>query len=335
MMQERLNLCIMSFKLFALNDSHSFGQMVAGAAGVPLGKHEEKDFEDGEHEARPLESVRNEEVYVIQSLYGGGGRSVNDKLCRLLFFIGALKDASARKVTAVLPYLSYARKDQKSEARGPVTTRYLAAMLEAVGADHIVTIDVHDIPAYQNAFRVPTENLEARQLFVDYLIPRLEGEEVVVMSPDIGGIKRAERFQKTLSKRLGREVSLAFKEKYRKEGVVSGDAIVGNVKGKLVIIEDDMISTGTTLSRSVRACAAAGAKGVIAAATHGLFSGKAPEVLADEVLKEIIVTNTVPPFRLEGSPVRQKTTVLDVAPLFGEAIRRMHTGGSLTDLVRD
>lgn len=325
----------MSFKLFALNDSAPFGALVAGAAGVPLSQHEEMDFEDGEHEARPLESVRNEEVFVVQSLYDGNEHSLNDKLCRLLFFIGALKDASARRVTAVLPYLCYARKDQKSEARGPVTTRYLASLLEAVGADHIVTIDVHDIPAYQNAFRLPTENLEAGKLFVDYLAPRLEGEEIVVMSPDIGGVKRAERFQKTLSKRLQREVSLAFKEKYRKEGVVSGDAIVGDVKGKLVVIEDDMISTGTTLSRSVKACAAAGAKGVIAAATHGLFSGKAPEVLADETLQEIIVTNTVPPFRLEGTPVLQKTTVLDVAPLFGEAINRMHSGGSLTDLVRD
>lgn len=325
----------MSFKLFALNDSAPFGALVAGVAGVSLSQHEEMDFEDGEHEARPLESVRNEEVFVVQSLYDDNEHSLNDKLCRLLFFIGALKDASARRVTAVLPYLCYARKDQKSEARGPVTTRYLASLLEAVGADHIVTIDVHDIPAYQNAFRLPTENLEAGKLFVDYLAPRLEGEEIVVMSPDIGGVKRAERFQKTLSKRLQREVSLAFKEKYRKEGVVSGDAIVGDVKGKLVVIEDDMISTGTTLSRSVKACAAAGAKGVIAAATHGLFSGKAPEVLADETLQEIIVTNTVPPFRLEGTPVLQKTTVLDVAPLFGEAINRMHSGGSLTDLVRD
>jgi ribose-phosphate pyrophosphokinase len=325
----------MSFKLFALNDSQPFGARVAAAAGVPLSKHEELDFEDGEHAARPLESVRNEEVFIVQSLYAGNERSINDKLCRLLFFIGALKDASARKVTAVLPYLCYARKDQKSEARGGVTTRYLASMLESVGADHILTIDVHDIPAYQNAFRLPAENLEARRLFVDYLAPRVEGEELVVMSPDIGGVKRAERFQKTFSKRLQREVSLAFKEKYRKEGVVTGDAIVGDVKGKLVIIEDDMISTGTTLARSVKACAAAGARGVIAAATHGLFSGKAAEVLADPMLQEIIVTNTVPPLRLQGTPVLQKTTVLDVAPLFGEAIKRMHSGGSLTDLGRE
>ncbi|HEY1115748.1 MAG TPA: ribose-phosphate pyrophosphokinase [Chitinophagaceae bacterium] len=325
----------MSFQLFALNDSQDFGARVARAAGVPLSPHEENDFEDGEHEARPLESVRNGEVFVIQSLYAGNEHSINDKLCRLLFFIGALKDASARRVTAVLPYLGYARKDQKSESRGPVTTRYMASLLEAVGTDHIVTIDVHNIPAYQNAFRLPTENLEARHLFIDYLAPRLQGEEIVVMSPDIGGVKRAERFQKTLSKRLQRDIPLAFKEKYRKEGAVSGDAIIGDVKGKLVIIEDDMISTGTTLSRSVRACAAAGVKGVIAAATHGLFSSKAPEVLADDILQEIIVTNTVPPFRLEGTSVMQKTTVLDAAPLFGEAIRRMHGGGSLTNLVQD
>lgn len=167
----------MSFKLFALNSSHDFGTQVAKAVGIHLSKHEENDFDDGEHEAYSLENVRNQDVFVIQSLYADNERSINDKLCRLLFFIGALKDASARRVTAVLPYLCYARKDQKSEPRGPVTTRYLASMLEAVGADHVITIDVHDIPAYQNAFRIPSENLEARLLFADYLAPRLKSEE--------------------------------------------------------------------------------------------------------------------------------------------------------------
>lgn len=325
----------MSFKLFALNSSKAFGEQVARAAGVPLSAHEEADFEDGEHEARPLESVRNQEVFVVQSLYADNERSINDKLCRLLFFIGALKDASARKVTAVLPYLCYARKDQKSETRGPVTTRYLASMLETVGADHIITIDVHDIPAYQNAFRLPTENLEARRMFADHIAPRVQGQDIAVMSPDIGGVKRAERFQKTLCKRLQQDIPLVFKEKYRKEGVVSGETIVGDVKGKLVIIEDDMISTGTTLARSVTACKAAGARGVIAAATHGLFSGKARELLADDMLQQIIVTNTVPPFRLQGTPVLGKVTVLDATPLFGEALKRMHEGGSLTELAQD
>jgi ribose-phosphate pyrophosphokinase len=325
----------MSFKLFALNSSQLFGEQVARASGGALSKHEELDFEDGEHECRPLENVRNQDVFVIQSLYADDERSINDKLCRLLFFIGALKDASAHRVTAVLPYLCYARKDQKSEPRGPVTTRYLASLLETVGADHVVTLDVHDIPAYQNAFRIASENLEARKLFADHLAPQVRNEEVVVMSPDIGGVKRAELFQKTLSQRLQRDVPLVFKEKYRKAGVVTGETIVGEVKSKLVIIEDDMISTGTTISRSVTACRNAGARGVIVAATHGLFCGKAPEVLRDELLQQIIVTNTVPPFRLEGTAVREKTTVLDVAPLFAQALKRMHESGSLTELLKD
>lgn len=325
----------MPFKIFALNSSHSFGMLVSNELGVPLSNHEEVDFEDGEHQCRPLENVRNQEIYVIQSLFADEKLSINDKLCRLLFFIGALKDASAASVSVVAPYLCYARKDQKSEPRGSVTTRYVANLFEAVGIDHIITIDVHDVPAYQNAFRCPGENLEAKKLFVDYLADHLEGGDIVVMSPDIGGVKRAELFQKALSKKLKKEVSLVFKEKYREAGKVTGDTVVGAVKGKTVVVIDDMISTGTTLSRAVAACKNAGATGVIAAATHGLFSGKAEELLADESLQQIIVTNTILPSPLEASALIKKTTVLNIAPLVAALIKRMHEGGSITELLQD
>src|SRR5512135_3205205 len=137
--------------LFALNASRAFGERVAQRLGMPLSPHEERDFEDGEHKARPLASVRGADVFVIQSLYGEPGQGVNDKLCRLLFFIGALRDASAGRVTAVVPYLCYARKDRKTQARDPVTTRYVAALFEAVGTDRVLTLDVHNLAAFQNA----------------------------------------------------------------------------------------------------------------------------------------------------------------------------------------
>lgn len=319
--------------IFALNASRAFGEQVCAQLGLPLSAHEEREFEDGEHKARPLVNVRGRDVFVIQSLYGDAQQSVNDKLCRLLFFLGALRDASAARVTALAPYLCYARKDKKSKARDPVTTRYVASLFEAVGADRLVTLDVHNLAAFQNAFRMRTEHLEARKLFVDYFAPLAGQEEVVVVSPDVGGVKRAEEFRQALGKALGRELQSAFMEKYRSAGVVSGEAVVGDVTGKLAIIIDDLISSGTTLARAAEACQARGAKQVYAAASHGVFSSKANQALAHPALEKVVITSTIPPFRLAPELVQNKLVVLDAAKLFAEAISRMHTGGSIVELL--
>lgn len=322
-------------KLFALNSSRSFGELVAKQLNISLCAHEERNFEDGEHKSRPLENVRNQEVFVINSLYGDTTESGNDKLCRLLFFIGALKDASAKKVTAVVPYLCYARKDRKTKPRDPVTTRYIARLFEAAGTDSIVTMDVHNLQAFQNAFSIPAENLEARKIFATYLLPLMKNEDPVIMSPDFGGIKRAEQFQQTLSKQLNKELPVVFMEKYRSAGVVSGEKVAGEVKDKTVVIIDDLISTGGTIARAAAACKKAGAKKVLALATHGLFTGTPDKTLMEGALLQIITTNTIPPFRLEHALVKEKVTVLNAAPLFAEAIKCMDEGGSVTDLLQD
>ena len=150
----------MELSFFELNASRELGERVARALGSPLTPHEEREFEDGEHKARPLESVRGRDVYVLVSLYGDARQSVNDKLVRLLFFLGALRDASAGRITAVIPYLCYARKDRRSKSRDPVATRYVAGLLETVGADRVVTLDVHNLAAYENAFRIRAEHLQ-------------------------------------------------------------------------------------------------------------------------------------------------------------------------------
>lgn len=319
--------------LFALNASHVFGDKVARQLGVPLSSHEEREFEDGEHKARPLESVRGKDVYVLHSLYGEPGNSVNDKLVRLLFFIGALKDASAARVTAVVPYLAYARKDQRSKSRDSVNSRYVAQLFEAVGVDRMLTLDVHNLSAYQNAFRIPAEHLQARGLFAAHFVPLLGDGEVVVVSPDSGGVKRAEALRQALSPVLKRPIGSAFMEKYRSAGVVSGEAVVGEVRGKTAIIIDDLISSGTTLARAAGACKAQGASRVFAAATHGVFVGEAGKVLADPALDQVVVTDSIPPFRLPHELLDSKVEVLETAPLFAEAIRRLHTGGSLVELM--
>jgi ribose-phosphate pyrophosphokinase len=291
--------------LFALGASRSFGERIAERLGVRLAEHEERGFEDGEHKSRPLVNVRARNVFVVQSLYSDPAQSVNDKLCRLLFFIGALQDASAAHVTAVIPYLCYARKDRKTKPRDPVTTRYLAALFEAVGTARILTMEVHNLAAYQNAFRCPAEHLETQKLFVDYFAPLLRDKAAVVISPDIGGLKRAEAFRNALSKATGREAASAF----------------------------HLISTGTTIQRAAKACRELGARTVYVAAAHGLFVGQANRVVADESCEQIVVTDTVPPFRLDPGIVRDKLVVLGAAALFAEAIERIHGGGSIVDLL--
>jgi ribose-phosphate pyrophosphokinase len=320
-------------RLFALNASRPFGEAVGARLAVPLGPHEEREFEDGEHKARPLVGVRDADVFVIHSLYGESAQSANDKLVRLLFFIGALKDAAAGRVTAVVPYLAYARKDRKTKSRDPVTTRYVASLFEAVGTDCVVTLDVHNLAAFQNAFRCRAENLEANVLFVNHFAALLPDAEIVVVSPDAGGIKRAERFRTRLAAALNRPVAAAFAEKYRSGGAVSGEALVGDVGGKTAIIVDDLISAGSTIARTAQACSERGATRVLAAASHGLFAGAANSVLAQSSVERIVVTDTVPPLRVTDDALRAKLVQVQTADLFAEAIRRIHTGGSIVDLL--
>jgi ribose-phosphate pyrophosphokinase len=321
-------------KLFALQSSRPYGERVATALGVTLTPHEERAFEDGEHKCRPLESVRGADVFVVHSLHGEPGASPNDKLCRLLFFAGTLRDASAASVTAVAPYLAYARKDRQTQPRDTVTTRYVAMLFEAVGIDHMMTVDVHNVVAFQNAFRCRTEHLEAKELFAAHFAVTLAQQTPVVVSPDTGGFKRAERFRATLAERLGRPVGMAFMEKLRALGAVSGQTLAGDVRGATAIIIDDLIASGETLLRTAHACRAAGARHVFAAATHGLFVGAADHLLADDSLDGCVVTDTVPPFRLAPALAARRLTVLPSAPLVAEAIRRVHEQGSLAGLAQ-
>lgn len=319
--------------VFALDASRAFGEAIGRSLGVALGAHEEREFEDGEHKCRPLTNVRGRDVFVVQSLYGEPAQSANDKLCRLLFFIGALKDASAGRVTAVVPYLCYTRKDRKTQPRDPVTTRYVAGLFEAVGTDRVLTLDVHNLAAFQNAFRCRTDHLEARAPFVEYFCAKLRGDDVAVVSPDVGGVKRAERFRAALARALNRDVAKAFMEKQRSNGLVSGDFLIGEVSGMSAIIVDDLISTGTTISRAAKACVAAGAKKIYAAASHGIFVDGAKHLLNDPAIEQVVITDTIPPFRVDAQTVRSRLFVIDTAPLFAAAIRAIHEGGSLVDLL--
>lgn len=319
-------------RIFSLNCGKQYAENVARNLGMPVASHEEREFEDGEHKIRSLESVRGKEVYIIQSLYSDDTMSVNDKLCRLLFLIGSLKDACASKITLVVPYLCYARKDRKTKDWDPVTTKYLAQIIEAVGTDHVVTLDVHNLQAFQNSFRCYTDHLEAKVLFADYFATLAGNDDIVIMSPDAGGMKRAEEFRTSLGKRLQKEFPVIFMEKKRSEGIVSGSSLVGNVKNKTVIIIDDLISSGTTLSRAASACKESGALKVYAAATHGVFSEAANANFQTNTLDKIVITNSIPDIKINGELKKNKIEILNTAPLIAECIRRLHTNESITEL---
>jgi len=319
-------------QIFALEATGELGQAVATVLGQPLAAHEEREFEDGEHKSRPLDDVAGADVYVVQSTHGGPQQSANDKLCRLLFFIGALKDAGAARVTAVSPYLCYLRKDRRTKPNDPVTTRYVASLFEAVGTDCMVTLEVHNPAAFENAFRCRTVALSGTPLFVDYVKANLPNENLSVISPDAGGMKRAELLRETLEHALGRPLGKGLAEKHRSAGVVSGDLFAGDVTGSTALIVDDLISTGGTLLRTARSARTAGAKRVLAFVTHGLFMTGAAEVLVDPALDQVVISNAVPPFRLEPAQSK-KLVILPAAPLLAEAIRRLHEERSLTDLI--
>lgn len=318
--------------LFALGATAELGAAIGRSLNHPLAAHEEREFEDGEHKARPLDAVEGADVYVIQSLYADPAQSANDKLCRLLFFIGALKDAGVARVTAVAPYLCYARKDRRSKPNDPVTTRYVARLFETVGTDTLATLEVHNPAAFENAFRGRTIALTTTPLLVDYL-KREPAEKLCVVSPDAGGSKRAELLRTALETARGHSIGNAFAEKHRSAGVVSGDLFVGDVAGATALIIDDLISTGGTLLRTARAARQAGALRVIAMVTHGLFISGAEAVIADPALDRVVVTDTIPLFRLSPGPVRDKVEVLPAAPLLAGAIRRLHENAPLADLM--
>jgi ribose-phosphate pyrophosphokinase len=317
-------------QLFALAATAGLGRAVAEALQMPIAAHEERGFEDGEHKVRPLDDVAGNDVYVVQSTHGGPDESANDKLMRLAFFIGALKDAGAARITAVVPYLAYARKDRRTKPNDPVTTRYVAQMLESVGADCVVTLEVPNPAAFENAFRCRAVALTTTPLFIDYAKAHLAGEDLAVISPDAGGMKRAELLREALEAAIGKPVGKGLAEKYRSAGIVSGDLFVGNVGGRTALIVDDLISTGGTLLRAAKSARAAGATRVLALVTHGLFMPGAEDVLNDPALDQVIVTDAVPSFRLKKPS--NKLVTLPCAPLLAEAIRRLHENRNLTDL---
>ncbi len=309
---------------FALGGSDDLGRAVATAGGFPVSLHEEREFNGGEHKTRPLTSVRGKDVYVLHSLNGVTEASANDKLCRLLFFAAACKENGAERVTAVVPYLAYSRKDRQTKTRDPVTTKYVAALFEAVGVDMVVTLDVHSVTAFQNAYRCQSIHVNTHRLFAEKLAPTMNGERNAVVSPDPGGVKRAQLFRETLEAVSQQEIAFGMMEKRRSGGKVTGSLFAGDVDGRAVFIFDDMIVGGGTVLRAARVCREHGATRIYVIATHALFGEHVREELVGGEIDLLYVTDSIDlPSSLQ-SQFGGKLETVSVAPLIGAVINRSH-----------
>ena len=308
--------------VFSLDADKAFAHALAADLDESLAAHEDRAFEDGEHKLRPLVDPRGDDCYVVASLHGDLQASPHDKLFALLAFIATLRDHGARRVGAVVPYLAYARKDRRTKPHDPVTLRYVAQWFEASGCDQLIALEVHNVAAFDNAFRRPAIHLEAHRLFS---APATDGP-LAVVSPDPGGVKRVQLWRAWLQARLARDIGFAMIDKRRSSGVVSSERLVaGDVAGATALLFDDLVASGETMLRAAQALRRAGAREVIAYAAHGLFITPAAELLADGAISRIVVTDSVPPFRLPvDGPVACKLQVVSAVPLFAQAIRDCH-----------
>jgi len=305
-------------KLFSGNANRSLAEEIAQYLHVPLCDAEVTRFSDGEVYVQVNENVRGADVFLIQPT----SPPANDTLMELLIMVDAMRRASARRITAVLPYYGYARQDRKVQPRVPITAKLVADLLEAAGVDRVLALDLH-AGQIQGFFNIPVDHLFAAPVIIDYL-GKKDLRDPVIVSPDAGGVERA----RAIAKRLN--ASLAIIDK-RREGPNSAMAmhLIGDVRGKDAVVIDDMIDTAGTLIQAVTAVEREGARRILACGVHAVLSGAAVERIGKSPLEEVVVTNSVP---VSSEKRAARVTVLSVAPLLGEAIRRIHDEESVSTL---
>ena len=315
--------------LLSGNANRPLAEKVAEYLDVTLGAATVKQFNDGEISIRIDQSVRNMQVFILQPTCSTEKQSVNDNLMELFLLVRTAKRASAASITAVIPYYGYARQDRKNAPRVPISAADVALMLEVAGVDRVVTVDLH-CGQIQGFFRdAPVDNLYAATMFVPYFAQK-DLQTVVVVSPDAGGVERAKKFLDGLNKE-GVKGQLAIISKQRAgAGVVETMNLIGNVQGADAIIVDDICDTAGTLVLAAKLLKDNGAKRVYAAITHPVFSGAALEKIRDSVIEEMVIADTIP--LSKNAP--QNITCISIAPLLGEAIRRIYLGESVSDLFK-
>ncbi|MGN0665410.1 MAG: ribose-phosphate diphosphokinase [Huintestinicola sp.] len=317
-----MNLHGKDIKIFTANSNPQVAGAIAQSLGLPLGQSEVVTFSDGEISVSIKESVRGSDVFVVQST----SSPVNDNMMELLIMIDAFKRASAGRITAVIPYLGYARQDRKAKARDPISAKLVADLLTVAGADRILTMDLH-CAQIQGFFNIPVDHLLGVPILVPYFSEKFKDDKsnCIVVSPDLGSVTRARNFAQKF------DAPLAIVDKRRqKANVCEVMNIIGDVKDKDVILVDDMIDTAGTLCNAAKAIMEiGGAKSVTACATHGVLSGPAIERIRDSVIKEVVLLDTI---ALPEEKKIDKITVLPVAPVFAQAIERIYADRPISPL---
>ena len=308
-------------KLMAGNSNLPLARDIAAYLDLPLTDASVRRFADEEVFVEIHENVRGEDVFVIQST----SYPANDNLMELLIGIDALRRASAKRITAVLPYFGYARQDRKPGPRTPISAKLVANLITTAGADRVLAVDLH-AGQIQGFFDIPTDNLYGAPVMANDILERTGGENLMVVSPDVGGVVRA----RALSKRI-HDAPLSIVDKRRdKPGSSEVMNIIGDVKGWDCILIDDIIDSGGTLCNAAEALMEAGAKSVTAYLTHGVLSGKAVERVTNSALKELVITDSIQP--TDATKDSPKIRILPIAPLIGEAIRRIADESSVSSL---
>ncbi len=307
------------FAIFSGNSNPELANKISDYVKVPLGGAKVKTFSDGEIQIEINENVRSKDIFVIQSTCS----PVNDNLVELLLMIDAFNRSSARRITVVIPYYGYARQDKKVAPRVPISAKLVADLLTVSGADRVITMDLH-AGQIQGFFNIPVDNLFSAPVIIDFIKKNFDNN-VVIVSPDAGGAERARAFAKRLN------TDLAVVDKRRDApNEAKAMAIIGDVKGKVAIILDDMVDTAGTLTEAAEAIAKKGAKEVYSCCAHPVLSGPAVDRIAESNLKSLIVTDTIP--LNQKAKACDKIKVLSIADLVGEAIARSHRGDSVTSL---
>ena len=310
-----------SMAVFTGSVNPSLADQVATELGTTLGNVKLEKFANGEIYARYLDSVRGADVFIIQSV---AGEHINDALMEMLIMIDAAKRASARTISAVVTHYGYSRQERKAAPREPITAKLVADLITVAGADDLITIDLHQ-DAIQGFFDIPVNHMTAMPIFVDYFKNKgIDPEEMCVVSPDVGRAKAAKKFQG----QLGCDIAIMHKDR-PKHNQAEITALIGDVTGKVCILNDDMIDTGGSLVAAAETRMSTGAKKVYACATHGLFSGPAYERIQNSCIEEVVVTNAVPvPLDRQTGKIR----VLSVAPLLARTIQSVYSNGSVSKL---
>ena len=310
--------------LFSGSVNHKLAEDVAAELDITLGNVKLEKFANGEIYARYLESVRGADVFLVQSVCAGNDYDVNDALMELLIMADAAKRASAHRVCAVIAHYGYARQDRKAASREPISAKLVADLLAASGVNNVIAIDLHQ-DAIQGFFDIPVNHMTAMPIFVDYYKSMgFDSEELCVVSPDVGRAKAAKKF----SSMLDCDIAIMHKDR-PKHNQAEITAVIGDVEGKICILNDDIIDTGGSLVAAAATLKAKGAVKVYACATHGLFSGPAYDRMENSPIEEVVVTDAVPvPLERQAGKIK----VLSLAPLFAKTISNVYTNGSVSAL---